>query len=259
MNDELAEISVKRRMPASLTRFLIKVQGGKVYLPAAYRLVWFRDECPDWGIVTELIEGGQQDGLATMKATIFNPEGRIVATGHKTETKQDFPAGWVEKAEAGAIARALAYVGFGTQFSEDVDEPKQPERINTPAAPQNALQRPTEAKNGNYAPPFDGAPDYHPAPDHEEKKANHRGRFFALWHKDGLPDDHDYQRFVVQEILKTYRDDIPATWHLRTMTKLTDEGWELSADHLEQYMTDIGKQGWKPTEEPEFHRSEVTA
>ncbi len=112
----------KRRMPESLRRFLLKVQGGKLYLPAAYRIVWFRDECPDWGVTTEITEGGQEAGFATAKATIYNPEGRIIATGHKTETRQDFPAGWVEKAETGAVARALALVGFGTQFSPELDE-----------------------------------------------------------------------------------------------------------------------------------------
>lgn len=114
--------SGKRRMPETLRKHLLKVQGGKLYLPAAFRIVWFRDECPDWGVTTELIEGGQEAGFATVKASVFNPDGRIVATGHKTETRQDFPAGWVEKAETGAVARALALVGFGTQFSPELDD-----------------------------------------------------------------------------------------------------------------------------------------
>ena len=112
----------KRRMPENLRKHLLKVQGGKLYLPAAFRIVWFRDECPDWGVTTDLIEGGQEAGFATVKASVFNPEGRLVATGHKTETRQDFPAGWVEKAETGAVARALALVGFGTQFSPELDD-----------------------------------------------------------------------------------------------------------------------------------------
>lgn len=112
----------KRRMPDNLRRFLIRLQGGKYYLPAAYRVVWFRDEFPDWGILTEIIEGGQEAGFATVKATIFNAEGRLIATGHKTETCQDFPAGWVEKAESGAVSRALALCGFGTQFTPELDD-----------------------------------------------------------------------------------------------------------------------------------------
>src|SRR5262249_37696675 len=87
-----------------------------------YRIAWFRDECPDWGVTTDLIEGGQHAGFATVKANIINPDGRVIATGHKTETRQDFPAGWVEKAETGSIARALALVGFGTQFAPELDD-----------------------------------------------------------------------------------------------------------------------------------------
>jgi hypothetical protein len=115
-------VALRRRMPEYLRRFLLRVQGGRLYLPAAQRLVWFRDECPDWGITTEMIEGGQEAGFATVRATVSNPEGRVIASGLKTETRQDFPAGWVEKAETGAIARALAVAGFGTQFSPELDE-----------------------------------------------------------------------------------------------------------------------------------------
>lgn len=114
--------SAKRRMPIALKRHLVKLQGGKYYLPAAYRLVWFRDECPDWGIHTQLIEGGYQAGFATVQATISSPDGRVVASGMKTESRDDFPAGWVEKAETGAIARALAVAGFGTQFAPELED-----------------------------------------------------------------------------------------------------------------------------------------
>jgi hypothetical protein len=114
--------SSKRRMPEKLRRYLLKVQGGKLYLPAAYRIAWFRDECPDWGVSTTLVEGGYEAGYATVQSVIYNPEGRIIASGLKTESKQDFPAGWVEKAETGSIARALAVAGFGTQFTPELDE-----------------------------------------------------------------------------------------------------------------------------------------
>jgi hypothetical protein len=114
--------SGKRRMPDNLRKFLLRVQGGKFYLPAAYRIVWFRDECPDWGVETQLIEGGQEAGFATVQARIYNAEGRVIASGIKTETRQDFPAGWVEKAETGSIARALAVAGFGTQFAPELDD-----------------------------------------------------------------------------------------------------------------------------------------
>ena len=119
---EVEQISTKRRMPETLRKYLLRMQGGKEYLPAAMRLVWFRDECPDWGIETYIVEGGQEAGFATVRAVVKNADGFIMATAHKTETQKDFPAGWVEKAESGAIARALAMCGFGTQFSAELDD-----------------------------------------------------------------------------------------------------------------------------------------
>lgn len=142
------DVSTKRRMPDNLRRFLLKVQGGKMYLPAAYRLVWFRDERPDWGISTVIIEGGQEAGFATVQATVCNSGGCIIATGHKTETKADFPAGWVEKAETGAIARALAVAGFGTQFSPELDE--------VVDAATGEVKRPADSPLGNGSEPVRG-------------------------------------------------------------------------------------------------------
>src|SRR5256714_6502542 len=100
------------------------MQGGKFYLPAASRIVWFRDEYPDWTIETELVEGGQEAGFATVKATVKNDEGRVIATGHKTETKQDFPAGWVEKAECVPLStRILTAEGWKEHSELRIGEP----------------------------------------------------------------------------------------------------------------------------------------
>jgi hypothetical protein len=59
---------------------------------------------------------------AVFKATIGIPGGGT-ATGHGSETKKDFPAGVLEKAESKAIGRALAALGYGTlQAGEEFDE-----------------------------------------------------------------------------------------------------------------------------------------
>jgi len=114
--------STPRRMPDDVRKHLLRLRDGKLYLPAAFRVVWFRNEHPDWSIVTDTVEGGFEAGWTTVKATILTADGRIVSTGMKTESKADFPAGWVEKAETGAIGRALAMAGYGTQFAPDLDE-----------------------------------------------------------------------------------------------------------------------------------------
>lgn len=97
---------------------------GKPYLQVAHRLVWFREKYPSGIIKTSIIK--DQDDEAVARAEIYitvdNGQPLLVATGHKTESKARF-ADFREKAETGAIGRALALAGIGTQFCEtDLDE-----------------------------------------------------------------------------------------------------------------------------------------
>lgn len=95
---------------------------GKEYLEVKYRLVWFREDHPDWSIETELVS--VTDVSAYAKATIREDKGRVIATSHKYESIQGFPD-FIEKAETGAIGRALALIGYGTQFcADELDEGK---------------------------------------------------------------------------------------------------------------------------------------
>lgn len=115
------------------TELLITDIKGKDYLEVKYRLIWFREEKPDWSISTEFIL--QDLNCAFAKAVIMTPDSRIVATAHKYEDKAGFPD-YREKAETGAIGRALALIGYGTQFTGTeleegnrlVDSPTEPKR-----------------------------------------------------------------------------------------------------------------------------------
>jgi len=92
---------------------------GKPYLQVAYRIIWFREEHPDWSIETELLASGDE---AICKATIKDANGKILATGHKSENKKHFQDN-IEKSETSSIGRALALIGYGTQFAvQDLDE-----------------------------------------------------------------------------------------------------------------------------------------
>ncbi len=115
---------------------------GKAYLQVAHRLVWFREEHPEWSIQTEYVRIDENHAIA--KATISDDGGKIIATGHKCEDKKGF-ADFAEKAETGSIGRALAACGYGTQFAPELDEE---ERIvdnpvnqvsKSAARPQNAV------------------------------------------------------------------------------------------------------------------------
>jgi hypothetical protein len=89
------------------------------YLQVAHRLVWFREEHPDWTISTREIFSDEKTSV--FECVILTPEGRVIATGHKKETIAGF-GDFMEKAETGSVGRALALCGFGTQFATDLDE-----------------------------------------------------------------------------------------------------------------------------------------
>ena len=142
----------------------IKNRNGMAdYLPVQWRLVWFREICPHGTIDTEELEVDldremeeegyvwnnetrrsekvvkRAKGYARYKATVTDGKGGR-ATGTKSEKAVSFPD-FIEKAETGAIGRALAALGYGTQFTGDefderhriVDAPV--ERVNHAPAP----------------------------------------------------------------------------------------------------------------------------
>ncbi|HEY7414473.1 MAG TPA: hypothetical protein VH593_04720 [Ktedonobacteraceae bacterium] len=116
-------------------------QGQTEYLPVQWRLVWFRQECPNGTIETEIVhldldketeeeafawnsEKKRSEkitktapGLAIVRAVVRDGKGGI-ATGTKMEKAASF-GDFLEKAETGAVGRALAALGFGTQFTAD--------------------------------------------------------------------------------------------------------------------------------------------
>ena len=93
---------------------------GKDYLEVKWRVVWFREDHPDWCINTDCIV--QDQDHAIFKAIICDENGIQKSAGHGSESKKDF-ADFLEKAETKAIGRALAMLGYGTQFvADELDE-----------------------------------------------------------------------------------------------------------------------------------------
>lgn len=92
---------------------------GKQYLQVMWRLVWFREAKPLWSIDTKLEE--LTDTHAVFSAKISDETGVQKASGYGSESVKDF-RDYIEKAETKAIGRALAMLGFGTQFAPELDE-----------------------------------------------------------------------------------------------------------------------------------------
>jgi len=103
------------------------------YLPVAARIAWFRKDNPYWSIITEIEQLGNK--AVVMKATIKDMLGNIIATARKKETEIGFPD-YIEKAETGAIGRALAMCGYGTLQAPEFDE--QDRLADAPVEKQNA-------------------------------------------------------------------------------------------------------------------------
>jgi hypothetical protein len=119
-------------------------QGSQDYLPVAWRLVWFREQCPNGTIDTEEVVV-DLDREVTVEAYVWNQEkrrsekvlktapgyarfravvtdgkgGRATATG--SECAADFSE-YIEKAETKSVGRALAMLGYGTQFAPELNE-----------------------------------------------------------------------------------------------------------------------------------------
>jgi hypothetical protein len=98
---------------------LIRLKDGE-YLPVKWRIYWFRQEYPHGTIETKLIELNRERQFALFFAQVGDGQGGV-ATGYGSESAIDF-ADYIEKAETKAIGRALAALGFGTQFALELDE-----------------------------------------------------------------------------------------------------------------------------------------
>lgn len=96
------------------------IDGQEDYLEVKWRLLWLRTNEPEAGIETEIL---YQDGdRFIVKAKVTLHSGGF-ATGISECTRAEFARGPLEKAETGAIGRALGALGFGTQFcGNDFDE-----------------------------------------------------------------------------------------------------------------------------------------
>lgn len=115
---------------------------GKDYLQVMWRLVWFREDHPDYGLATECLNATED--YAMFKAIITDANGIVLSTGHGSESKRDF-GDFLEKAETKAIGRALAMLGYGTQFAPDLDEGERivdspVARIKPEPLPEDALK-----------------------------------------------------------------------------------------------------------------------
>src|SRR5437764_11392043 len=172
MSDQMNQNGQDERRPRTFNPndhvMQIKNKGGAAdYLPVQWRLVWFRDVCQEGTIETEIVQLDldreteeetfawnsetrrsekvvkHANGFAIFRAVVKDGKGGM-ATGTKSEKAASFPD-YIEKAETGAIGRALAALGYGTQFAPDLDEQHRivdaPVDRSTPVTDSNGNER----------------------------------------------------------------------------------------------------------------------
>ncbi len=91
---------------------------NKEYITVAERIAVFREEHPDWTILTEIVSANED--RVVMKAAISDHE-RILATGYAEEVRassQINRTSALENCETSAVGRALAFLGLaGTEIA----------------------------------------------------------------------------------------------------------------------------------------------
>ncbi|WP_126549228.1 hypothetical protein [Dictyobacter kobayashii] len=86
------------------------------YLPVAWRIYWFRLENPTGVVDCQALNIDFHEGIAFFQAFVQREDGGN-ARLHGSETREDWKD-FCEKAETKALGRALAALGYGTQFTD---------------------------------------------------------------------------------------------------------------------------------------------
>jgi len=136
--------------------------NGKDYLEVKWRVMWLRHEHPDARMTTEIVQHNEEGGFALFRAEVEIPGGGK-ATGWGSETVRDFHD-YIEAAETKAVGRALAALGYGTQFCHDFDfsanaRPGTAQVVDAPvklSEPRNIGNRPSAFPNNSNG---DGNPN----------------------------------------------------------------------------------------------------
>ncbi len=131
---------------------------GKQYKTVALRVDEFRSSFSGYGMDTQIIDAGIESGHAVISAKIYNPEGRIIASGYATEkwgSSKINTTSALENCETSAIGRALANLGLGGEEYASADElisalEQQNQNNKTPPSKKNLRDNRSSNVNVTY-------------------------------------------------------------------------------------------------------------
>lgn len=134
----------KRLTPVVIEK---KMKNGQIkqnnYNTVNQRILAFRELYPNGSIQTEILS--LEDGAVLMKATAFDDDGKIIATGHAREKEGDGfinATSFIENCETSCIGRALGIIGIGA-----VDALASFQEVANAITQQNQIKEKEDAQN----------------------------------------------------------------------------------------------------------------
>lgn len=126
---------------------------GKEYRTVGKRIADFRADKPDYEISTEVLSAAE---LVLVKATIKDPDGKVIATGHAEELRGSTninKTSALENAETSAVGRALAFGVKGLAGTEiaSADEVVNAQKQNLEKDIYSRMVQFTKALTDNYS------------------------------------------------------------------------------------------------------------
>ena len=110
---------------------------GKAYACVPARVQAFRELFPMGSIQTEILS--LADGVVTMKATVYDESGTLLAIGHAQEKETSSmvnKTSYIENCETSAVGRALGMLGIGSD-EQMASAEEVANAINQQGGPQN--------------------------------------------------------------------------------------------------------------------------
>ena len=134
----------KRLTPVVIEK---KTKNGQVktnnYNTVNQRILAFRELYPNGSIQTEILS--MEDGAVFFKATAYDDDGKVIATGHAREKEGDGfinATSFIENCETSAIGRALGIIGIGA-----VDALASFQEVANAITQQNQIKEKKDAQN----------------------------------------------------------------------------------------------------------------